>query len=270
MKNLRDFINESVSFQVNEAFGNPVLTEFFAGTEFSKNPMLKKSLTWDKIDETDCELMDPEEARKLAYKRNSTDYLVWKVGKKVAYSIGMIVYNRSIIKNDDLIVFTVKAMSKIATGVMLIHNHNKYSTIELAKLRQEQKKNALALQSDWTVQQANISRYEELKAANKNKVISRLDVVQRFEDLRDRYVAVLTTVTDQDVIMNAAIDTIVVTKITNLSLRFKSLLETMNQWLRYDSGDTIDKDWQERMKINRFKGFEDLCRDCERLIEQFE
>ena len=184
MKSLSTYVNEGLSLNMFESFEAPTAQRIFDGLAAKwQQKDLGRTLQWDKIPEEAFEEMTPEEARKLAYQRNSTADIFWFDGNELIYrSYANFSWHQFCGYRRYGKVKTVKRISEVATTAILLKDSEKYSTTALRKDRAEQKANALALKSAEDVRKENLERYNSAiaevkleKSANEATIVAKLN-----------------------------------------------------------------------------------------------
>lgn len=172
MKPLHQFINEAmIEFPVFESFGSTIVGEILSKLKKSlyESKCLLLMFKWDEITDDDIEKVTPEEARKLAYKKDSNAVILWissdneliadTVGHysivlhSKANSIGLQWYNCK----------TVKKLAPNADYAIVIKDPDKFSTAKLRELRREMKRDALAFKTEEEVKVENMKKFEKMK-----------------------------------------------------------------------------------------------------------
>lgn len=183
MKSLSTIVKENLNIDsniLNESFASNKLSTIFS---INKNSVEAKyfmrMLQWDKVTDDDIEVLSCEDARKIAYKRDSFDLILWIRGSKslditeedkvIAASFGCFDV-RIINKNAYSILPTkyrnisAKLLSTVCDKAIYIKDDSKFSTRELRAARSSAKENALALRDCQSIAEENRARYEQLKA----------------------------------------------------------------------------------------------------------
>lgn len=213
--------------QLNESFGSVALSDIFRDEKGYLDHMFKRYLSremqWDKITDSDIETMDTEQARRLAYKKDSSAYILWldPQGKFMGRSIGNynVLLDWSVERN---VRNTVKSLSVASDKAVVIVDPNKFSTTEIKRIRAEQKKNALALTSDAEVARQNIKRYkaEIEKAKVGGKDIG--DIVRSVKDTIANYGRLMSDICANIVMCGMK-------EYTEMSLSMTDMEDTMQQ-----------------------------------------
>ena len=204
MKTITDYINESMLL---ESFGSEKLNALFHNDrgklDWDFKNYLSREMQWDKITDDDIEEMETEDARKLAYKRDSMVYIIWldPSGHYLGRSIG----NFTIMMNYNLrqnIRNTVKSLSMASDKAIVIKDSEKFSTSEIRKIRTEQKKNAIALMSDVEVKKENLERYRKIIQDNKIADINMGDIADSVNDVLEKYSKMVSSISGELVAAN--------------------------------------------------------------------
>lgn len=170
MKTLVDFIKESREEVVLETFQSSIARDVIFGTMkgwYKKD--LGRDFLWDQITDADFEELNPEEARKLAYKRDSNECIFWidKENDAAFLSWGNYMFRKLDFRYDRREIKTVKAISELSIKAYVLKDAEKFSTREIRKQRQEAKQNALALKENDEIREENLNRYRTIINSNK-------------------------------------------------------------------------------------------------------
>ena len=197
MKPLHQFINEAMFVcPIFESFGSQIIGEILS--KLPKNRYNSKYLfsmfKWDEITDNDIEKVTPEEARKLAYKKDSDAIILWISGdgELIANTCGHydIMYQPKAEKigigwNNCK---TVKKLAPNADYAIVIKDPDKFSTAKLRELRREMKKDALALKTEEQVREENMKKFEKMRQQiiiDKNANSATLEA--KFEKVKSLY-----------------------------------------------------------------------------------
>lgn len=172
MKPLHQFINEAMfECPVFESFGSQLVGEILS--KLPKNKYTSKYLLsmfkWDEITDNDIEKVTPEEACKLAYKRDSDAVVLWisADGELIATTWGH--YDIRYMTKAEIMGIgwdnckSVKKLSTFAEYAIVIKDPDKFSTAKLRELRREMKRDALALKTEEEVKAENMKKFEKMK-----------------------------------------------------------------------------------------------------------
>lgn len=171
MKTLVDFIKESREEVVLETFQSSIARDVIFGT--IKGSYEKKNLgrdfLWDQITDADFEELNPEEARKLAYKRDSNECIFWidRDNDAAFLSWGNYMFRKLDVEYNRREIKTVKAISELSIKAYVLKDAEKFSTREIRKQRQEAKQNALALKENDKIREENLNKYRTIINSNK-------------------------------------------------------------------------------------------------------
>ena len=219
MKDLRIYITENnlenltdkIAEKVFESFGSEKLADVFRnrnGKITGLFGVIGREMQWDKILDDDIEEMSTEDARKLAYKKNSDDYIVWldNEGKFLGRSIGNFwvfipytPYTRNI-RN------TVKSLSISADKALVIKDPSRFDTRDLRRQRNEQKRGALALMDDAQVLKDNLKRYKEVIDDHRMSEMNLSDTAERVKLALDKVGILVKQIADNAVTADSYAD----------------------------------------------------------------
>lgn len=198
MKTFVEHLNESLERAVLETFQSSIARDVIFGTMkgwYKKD--LGKDFLWDQITDADFEELTPEEARKLAYKRDSNECIFWIDGDNHAafVSWGNYMFRKLDGRYNMREVRSVKTISTIVIKAYVLKDAEKFSTREIRKQRQEAKRNALALKENDEIREENINRYRTIinnnqinKTANTATLMAKLEsVTQAYEEAMKEY-----------------------------------------------------------------------------------
>ena len=191
MKTLQQFMVESMNGPVFESFGSSIISEIFSTLikSFYATKVLFHEMQWDNVTDNDVRKMDPESAKKLAYKKDSNAYILWVApdGQLIARTIG--IYNillNTKVADDRL--KTVKKIASLADYAVIVWEPDTFSTNNLRQIRREAKKDALALKTEEEVRQDNIKRYQKLiKDVFIRKYANKASLEAKFEKVESLY-----------------------------------------------------------------------------------
>lgn len=172
MKPLHQFINEAmIECPVFESFGSTIVGEILSKLKKSlyESKNLLSMFKWDEITDDDIEKVTPEEARKLAYKKDSNAVILWisSDNELLADTVG----HYSIVlhsKANDIGLWwdnckTVRKLASNADYAIVIKDPDKFSTAKLRELRREMKRDALAFKTEEQVKEENMKKFEKMK-----------------------------------------------------------------------------------------------------------
>lgn len=163
MKSLSVYVNESLERSLFESFEAPSAQKIFNGIKRKwYQKALGVTLQWDKIPEECFRELTPEEAKRIAYQRNSTADIFWfdENGDVLFRSYGNFSWTAFYYDKYFGKVKSVKRISELSASAIMIENSEKYSTSTLRKERAEQKRGAIALKAAEDVKNENIERYQ--------------------------------------------------------------------------------------------------------------
>lgn len=191
MKTLVESIRENCNAIVLETFQSSIARDVIFGTMkgwYKKD--LGRDFLWDQITDADFEELTSEEARKLAYKRDSNECIFWidRNNNAAFLSWGNYTFRKLcadyIIKQNK----TVKAISELSTKAYVLKDAEKFSTREIRKQRQEAKQNALALKENDEIREENINRYRTIINSNKlNNTANTATLMAKLESATQTY-----------------------------------------------------------------------------------
>lgn len=218
MKDLVEHISEAFGNQtVCESVGSSIIRDVFTKPNGQMNYYFSKSKTgwgwdggylgtemqWDKITDSDVEKMSTEEARKLAYKKDSDAYILWldPQGKFCARTIGnyMVLMDRTM---ENWTRRTVKSVSQASDSAIVIKNPEKFQTREIRNERRKMKENALALMDAADVAKANAERYKDLLRQKQLKDFNMGDIADQVKAVLDKYTDTVKTISTNLVASN--------------------------------------------------------------------
>ena len=193
MKTFVEHLNESLEQTLLETFQSSIARDVIFGTMkgwYKKD--LGRDFLWDQITDADFEELNPEEARKLAYKRDSNECIFWidRDGEAAFISYGNYMFRKLCAGYKMNQIKTVKAISELAAKAYVLKDYEKLSTREIRKQRQEAKQNALALKENDKVKEENLNRYRTIinskklnDTANTAALMAKLDAAtQTYEE----------------------------------------------------------------------------------------
>ena len=222
MKTLTSIVNESIERAVLESFGSEKLSAAFKNLN-GKYRDVMRSIAWDKLTDEDYEVLSPEDAKKLAYKRDSNEVFVWFTGapgneiepndKPVCVTNGNYMirfFNWAASgpfgtgrRGDH---HTVKNVAENCEKALHILKPENLMTSELRRARAEAKSNALALKSCYDIARENQERYKKLlaeKSLERDANTATLDA--RIKEISDEYTAFITEITSLETVTSDAI-----------------------------------------------------------------
>lgn len=192
MKTLVESIRENCNAIVMETFQSSIARDVIFGT--IKGSYEKKNLgrdfLWDQITDADFEELNPEEARKLAYKRDSNECIFWIDGDNDAafLSWGNYTFRKLDIGYNRREIKSVKAISELSIKAYVLKDAEKFSTREIRKQRQDAKQNALALKENDKIREENINRYRTIINSNKlNNTADTATLMAKLESATQAY-----------------------------------------------------------------------------------
>lgn len=203
MKDLKEHITDAILANLVESITSPKLVDVFTYNgklAYQFKQWLSRGMQWDKITDEDIVELSPEEARNIAYKRNSNDYILWLdgEGKFMAKTVGNylvlfepINYNMKNQYHRN----TVNSISNLASKAYLIPE--KFDTREMRRIREEQKRGALALMDDAQVAKDNLRRYRDILNNKKINELNFGDVAERVTNTIDKFKVVIKNITDE-------------------------------------------------------------------------
>lgn len=212
MKNLTEYIAEAFdSTLLTESIASQKVRDVFTEKDGKLNyyftnrygGMLAREMQWDKLTDADVEEMSTEEARKLAYKKDSDAYILWldAKGKFQARTMGnyMILMDRSL---DRWVRKTVKSVSMACDRALVVKEPDKFQTREIRMERTKQKQGALALMSAADVAKQNIERYKDLLRQKQLQEFNLGDVVAQVEAVLKKYAQMVANISSNLVATN--------------------------------------------------------------------
>lgn len=188
---------------INESYGSNTLAILFKNTRYLPS-YVKHELKWDKITDSDIEIMSPKDAAKLAYKdlkksSFTSQFIIWvdDSDEIVAVTDGLYIYYGYKIGKS------VRTISKAyIKEAIVIKDANRFSTVELKQTRRQQKQGALALKDDVDIAYENRKRYEEMKKQRTVNKIAGDDAAKTInrwmEELTDLYIDLINKITHSD------------------------------------------------------------------------
>ena len=191
MKTLVESIRENCNAIVMETFQSSIARDVIFGTMkgwYKKD--LGRDFVWDQITDADFEELNPEEARKLAYKRDSGACIFWidSDGEAAFLSWGNYMFRKLCSEYNRSKIKTVKAISELSTKAYVLKDSEKFSTREIRKQRQEAKQNALALKENDEVKEENLNRYRTIINSKKlNDTANTATLMAKLESATQAY-----------------------------------------------------------------------------------
>lgn len=191
MKTFVEHLNESLEQAVLETFQSSIARDVIFGKMkgwYKKD--LGRDFLWDQITDADFEELTPEEARKLAYKRDSNANIYWidVDGEPVFMSWGNYMFRKLCAEYRMNQIKNVKAISELAAKAYVLKDAEKFSTREIRKQRQEAKQNALALKENDKIREENINRYQTIINSKKlNNTANTATLMAKLESATQAY-----------------------------------------------------------------------------------
>ena len=230
MKSLSTFVNESINSSILESFGSAGIGSTFKNLKGGLDRWAMSYFAWDKITDEDYEFVTPDEAKRMAYKRDSGDVFIWFEGSRwsegnefkendrpVCFSIGTYMiqfFNHSVSGHYGTgrrgNKYSVKNLAENADKVILIKDPNRFITHELKRARREAKENALALKDCYTIAKENQERYKKLlaeKSLERDANTATIDA--RIKAITDEYTEFITDITSLETVQSDAIRDII-------------------------------------------------------------
>lgn len=198
MKQISEFILEQLDC-INESIASTIVNKWLDTYKSNFDfRLLKRSFQWDKITDEDLQEFSTYDAKKLAYKRNSTQDIFWCDENDIiiGWTSGNFRWN----------VFDYGKFHKIKSIMPIINaaDHayivdEKFSTNDLRKTRKEARENALALKTEEQVRKENIVRYQNILRDKKIEDGSMFaDIKARFEITTERYNSIFENLDPMD------------------------------------------------------------------------
>lgn len=212
MKNLTEHIAEAFGLSMlTESIASQKVRDVFTDKDGKLNyyftnrygGTIAREMQWDKLTDADVEEMSTEEARKLAYKKDSDAYILWldANGKFQARSFG----NYMILMDSGLsrwVRNTVKSVSMACDHALVVKDPDKFQTREIRSERTRQKQGALALMSAADVAKQNIERYKDLLRQKQLQEFNMGDVVSQVEAVLKKYAQMVANISSNLVSTN--------------------------------------------------------------------
>lgn len=245
MKSLSSIVNESIANAVLESFGSEKISAAFRNIKCKYKDVMR-SIAWDKVTDDDYEVLTAEEARKLAYRRDSGDVLVWFIGspgneitendKPVCVTTGnyMIHFFNWELHNG----FgtgrggrhhTVKNISDGCTKAIRFFKQEEFMTRDLRQARLEAKQNATALMSERAAAEKNQERYREILAKKRlDRDANQAAVDAKIEEVTKEYTDFIQEIAGEEAITSDAI-----WAIKTVNSRYSKVLDCLDTVVKY-------------------------------------
>lgn len=211
---------------------------------------IANELQWDKLTDADVQEMSTEEARKLAYKKDSEVYVIWldPQGEFVARTIGN--WATFMDRNfENNVRNTVKSISMASDKALVIADYDKFGTRELKAKRNEARRGALALMSDAEVAKANLKRYRDILNEKRLNELNLGDVIDQVKEVLNDYAKMVGDLTTNVIVTNdyktvAYALTDIENDVQKIMSYFKNILRDQGSYERYKSHETIAADYR--------------------------
>lgn len=262
MRGISQFMTEEfASESIFESMGSEKITNIFKnkyGKVSGEFRPIEKEMQWDKITDADVEEMSTEEARKLAYKRNSDVYILWIDGGGTFLGRSFGNYNLYVAWNFRRSNYeTVRSISLASDKALVIRDPDKFTTRELRAERAEAKKGALALMDAAQVAKDNMKRYKAILDERRFSDINFGDVVEQVRKVTENYSKLIGDITDDMVSSTNYRETIKSLEDIEGSYHkimdvFKNILDrykSYNDWKKYQNDEMID--WARKNAIEQ-------------------